>query len=83
MNQPQQGGGGAPPPLPQGPRYHVAVGGKQAGPFGVDALEQQIQSGAVTKDTLVWTEGMAEWTAAGKVDAVAKLFGTVPPPLPG
>jgi hypothetical protein len=82
MNQPQQGGA-APPPLPQAPHYYVAVDGKQTGPFAADALKQQIQSGAVTKDTLVWTEGMAEWTAAGKVDAVAKLFGTVPPPLPG
>jgi membrane protease subunit (stomatin/prohibitin family) len=82
MNQPQQGGA-TPPPVPQGPQYHVAVDGKQTGPFGTDALKQQIQSGAVTKDTLIWSEGMAEWTAAGKVDAVAKLFGTVPPPLPG
>jgi membrane protease subunit (stomatin/prohibitin family) len=82
MNQPQQGGA-TPPPLPQAPQYYVAVDGKQTGPFAADALKQQIQTGAVTKDTLVWTEGMAEWTAAGKVDAVAKLFGMVPPPLPG
>jgi len=82
MNQPQQAGA-TPPPVPQGPQYYVAVDGKQTGPFAADALKQQIQSGAVTKDTLVWAEGMAEWTAAAKVDAVAKLFGTVPPPLPG
>ncbi|MGD2046135.1 MAG: SPFH domain-containing protein [Gemmatimonadota bacterium] len=83
MNQPQQGGqAAAPPPVPQGPQYFTAPEGQQAGPFAVDALKTQIQSGALTKETLVWTEGMAEWKPAGEVDAVAKLFGAAPPPLP-
>jgi membrane protease subunit (stomatin/prohibitin family) len=86
MNPPQQGagasGGAAPPPLPPGPQYFAAVGGQQAGPFPADGLKQQIQAGAVTKETLVWTEGMAEWKPAGQVDAVARLFGSAPPPLP-
>lgn len=86
LNQPQQGagqtGGAKPPPIPQGPQYFAALGGQQAGPFSMDALRQQVQSGAVTKETLVWTEGMAEWTPAGNVEAVAKLFAAVPPPLP-
>ncbi|MGB1780133.1 MAG: GYF domain-containing protein [Longimicrobiales bacterium] len=37
----------------------------------------------MTRETLVWTEGMAEWTAAGQVDAIATMFGATPPPLPG
>jgi membrane protease subunit (stomatin/prohibitin family) len=78
----QAQGGGAPPPLPQGARYYVAIDGKQAGPFDEAALTQQIANGAVTRETLVWTEGMAEWAAAEKVDAVAKHFGSAPPPLP-
>jgi membrane protease subunit (stomatin/prohibitin family) len=79
---PAQAGGATPPPLPQGPQYFAAVGGQQAGPFGADALKEQIKAGSVTKETLVWTEGMAEWTPAEEVEAVAKLFGAVPPPLP-
>jgi membrane protease subunit (stomatin/prohibitin family) len=89
MNQPQGGqsgapaqGGAAPPPLPQGPKYFAAIGGQQAGPYDAAAMAQQIASGAVTRETLVWSEGMANWTAAGEVDAVAKLFGATPPPLP-
>jgi membrane protease subunit (stomatin/prohibitin family) len=78
---PSQGSAG-PPPLPQGPRYFVAIDGKQAGPFTTGDLEKQIREGGLTRETLVWTEGMAEWAAAGKVDAVAKLFGATPPPLP-
>jgi membrane protease subunit (stomatin/prohibitin family) len=84
LAQPGQGQAGraAPPPMPRGPEFYTATDGQQAGPFDAAALREHIQAGRVTKDTLVWTEGMAEWTAAGSVDAVAKLFGTVPPPLP-
>ena len=87
---PQQGGqggapaqgGAAPPPIPSGPKYFAAIDGQQAGPFDTAALKQQIEGGSVTRDTLVWTEGMANWATAGEVDAVAKLFGAAPPPLP-
>ena len=85
LNQPQQGsspGGATPPPMPQGPQYFTAVGGQQAGPFAMDALKEQIRAGTVTKETLVWAEGMAEWAPAGDVEAITKLFGSVPPPLP-
>lgn len=74
--------GATPPPIPQGPRYFAAIDGSQKGPFDATALKAQIASGSVTRETLVWSEGMAEWTAAGKVDAVSKLFAAVPPPLP-
>ena len=84
MGQPaaQQPAGGAPPPLPQGPRFFAAIDGQQAGPFDAAALKEQIEAGSVTRETLVWSEGMAEWTAAGEVEAVSKLFGAKPPPLP-
>jgi membrane protease subunit (stomatin/prohibitin family) len=76
-----QGRAGGPPPIPQA-LFFAAVDGQQAGPFDVAALKDQIRAGKVKKDTLVWAEGMADWTAAEKVDAVSKLFGAVPPPLP-
>ena len=68
-----------PPPLTQ---YYVAVNGQQTGPFGEQQLAQMAQSGQLTKDSLVWKNGMAEWLAAGQVPEVAKLFTQVPPPLP-
>jgi len=40
------------------------------GPFDVERLK----SFGVTADTLVWTEGMAEWQAAGSVPELAPLF---------
>jgi membrane protease subunit (stomatin/prohibitin family) len=86
INQPsggQQGqSGAAPPPLPRGRPFFAAIGGQQAGPFDDAALAEQIGAGRITRETLVWSEGMADWTAAGEVEAVAKLFGAAPPPLP-
>ncbi|MDG2282047.1 MAG: SPFH domain-containing protein [Longimicrobiales bacterium] len=77
-----QGEGTAPPPIPQDPKYFAAIDGQQAGPFNAIAIKAHIADGSVTKETLVWSEGMAEWTAAGAVDAIARLFPATPPPLP-
>jgi membrane protease subunit (stomatin/prohibitin family) len=86
INQPSSGqqgpSGAAPPPLPQGKPFFAAIGGQQAGPFDDAALAEQVRAGKITRETLVWSEGMADWTAAGEVEAVAKLFGAAPPPLP-
>jgi hypothetical protein len=48
----------------------------------MNALQQQVQAGQITKDTLVWKDGMAAWTAAGQVPELSNLFGATPPPLP-
>ena len=75
---PQQG---APPPIPQQTMYHIAVGGVQQGPYGMAQLQQMIEQGQLTRDTLVWTQGMAGWEAANSNSALSALFGAVPPPL--
>jgi membrane protease subunit (stomatin/prohibitin family) len=72
----------APPPLPGGPTFHVAVGGAQQGPFGLPQLQQAVAAGQVTGDTLVWAAGMPAWTPAAQVPALAHLFTPAPPPLP-
>ena len=86
MQQPQTAApppAAAPPPLPQAPKFHVALGGQSAGPFDLPTLQQYVQAGQLTKETLVWREGMANWIAAGQVPELAGLFGgATPPPLP-
>lgn len=72
----------APPPLPQQAAWFVAVNGQQSGPHPMDALRQQAGSGALTRDTLVWKQGMPAWAPAGQVDELGALFAAVPPPLP-
>jgi membrane protease subunit (stomatin/prohibitin family) len=71
-----------PPPLPQAVSFHVAIGGQQAGPYDLNTLKQYLQSGQINRDTLVWKQGMANWTAAGQVPELSSLFAATPPPLP-
>ncbi len=68
-----------PPPLPQqsSPSYFIVIDGKQSGPFAMSELAAR-----VTRDTLVWRQGMAQWTRAGDVADLKSLVESVPPPLP-
>lgn len=79
MNQQNQQQNVAPPPLAQ---YFVAVNGQQTGPFDEGTLQKMAQSGQLTKESMVWKNGMAAWTAAAQVPEVNKLFAQAPPPLP-
>ncbi|NIG56069.1 SPFH domain-containing protein [Chitinophaga sp. Cy-1792] len=74
--------GAVPPPLPAAVAFHVAIEGKQAGPFELDQLRQLATAGNFNANTLVWKAGMAAWAAAGTVPELAPVLATVPPPLP-
>lgn len=78
----QVGGPGAPPPLPTAVAYYIAVDNQQAGPFDMAALQEQLKAGKVSRQTLVWKQGMPQWLAAEKVVELGSLFAAVPPPLP-
>jgi len=71
-----------PPPIPAEVKFHVAINGQQSGPFDLNTIKQMIAQNQFTKETLVWKEGMANWTAAGQVSEISQLFNTMPPPLP-
>ncbi len=73
---------GTPPPVPTSIMYHVAVNGQQQGPFDTAALSGKVSSGELTRDTLVWSQGMSGWTKAGDVGELSGLFANVPPPIP-
>ena len=73
----------SPPPIPGGSAaFHVAIGQSQTGPFDIAALQQQVTSGQIKRDTLVWKNGMAQWSKAGEVPELAGLFANQPPPIP-
>lgn len=81
QQQPAQAPAG-PPPLPAQKQYYVAIEGQQSGPYDKNALKQQAQSGRVSRNSLVWCEGMAGWSKAGDVSELSSIFSSVPPPLP-
>lgn len=71
-----------PPPLPQ-EQWYLAVNGQQQGPFPTAALHSHVANGTLTPDTLVWKNGMAQWTPARQVPELAPFFTPQgPPPLP-
>ena len=71
-----------PPPLPTQAGFFVAVNGKQAGPFDMESLAAKLRDGSLTKSTLVWKQGMANWIAAESVPELQTLLASAPPPLP-
>lgn len=73
---------GGPPPIPPSVSYFVAVNGQQTGPFDMNVLKQKAQSGELTRESMVWKNGMAAWSSAGSVAELGSIFGQVPPPLP-
>ena len=48
-----------------GRSWFFASQGQQQGPIPEARLRELIAAGAVTAETLVWTEGMANWQKAG------------------
>ena len=80
QNQPQTNHA-APPPLPSA-EWFVGAGGQQQGPFDTATLGNMARGGQLTRETLVWKNGMAAWSAAGSVSELSSVFGQVPPPLP-
>ena len=72
--------GAAPPPLPGQALYPVEVNGQSTGPYNAQQLQAGVANGQVNAQTLVWTNGMAEWAQAGTVPALAPLFAAPPPP---
>ncbi len=71
-----------PPPLPVQDQWFLGVGGQQLGPYDTAGLAAQVSAGTLTATTLVWKQGMAQWTPAGQVPELVPLLGSIPPPLP-
>jgi membrane protease subunit (stomatin/prohibitin family) len=55
-----------PPPLPQSDWY-FASGGIRHGPVDLALLRHQMSAGTITRDTLIWRRGMANWLPASAV----------------
>lgn len=62
-------------------KYFIIENNEQQGPFSIDELRDK----NIPSDTLVWAEGMTEWTPAWKIDKLKQIFydnaqATTPPP---
>jgi membrane protease subunit (stomatin/prohibitin family) len=73
---------GTAPPPPPAVVWHVAANGQSLGPFSEAQLREGAQLGQLTRETLVWSPTLGNWTPAGQVPALSSLFGATPPPPP-
>ena len=48
----------------------------------VEQLQDMAEQGSISRDTFVWTKGMAGWEKAGNVEKLSEVFDFVPPPPP-
>ena len=71
------------PPMPT-ISYYVAINGQSTGPYDFSVLSQMVSAKTLTKESLVWKQGMANWTQAGLVQELQQLFASPssPPGLP-
>jgi hypothetical protein len=59
--------------------FFYSDGTNSLGPFTVDELKGK----GITRETMVWYEGMGDWKKAGEVPELYQLYNTVaPPPVP-
>lgn len=67
-----------------GRSWFYASEGQQHGPYPEIQLRELIGRGTISSDTLVWTDGMANWQRAGDVPGlVSGASGPPPMPRPG
>lgn len=61
-------------------KYYYSDGQQQFGPFS----KKELKSNNITKETIVWYDGLKDWTKASDVEELADLFPVTPtpPPLP-
>ena len=75
----------SPPPIPSN-IFHMVYADGKTGQFDLNGMKNNISQGILTKDTLVWKQGMANWQKASEVPEINSLFsvagGMTPPPIP-
>jgi hypothetical protein len=68
--------------MPTAAQWFVGINGQQHGPYDENTFRQYMASGHITRDSLVWRAGMANWIRAADVPELATAFAPSPPPLP-
>jgi hypothetical protein len=65
------------------PAWYYSQDGTRLGPINEDQIRQLIAADTIRRDSLVWCQGLADWTPAYQTD-IRHLFGpATPPPLIG
>jgi hypothetical protein len=58
-----------PPPIPQQDMWHIAINGKQEGPYDISTIKNLIIERSISKTNYhVWKKGMTDWSLMSEVD---------------
>jgi uncharacterized protein (TIGR00266 family) len=63
-------------------QWFMAIGGHQIGPVNEQEIVNNIKNGSVDQQTLVFSEGMKDWTPIRDVAELKAHFGARPPEMP-
>ena len=63
------------------PWFYTDANGHQLGPYPVQQIQHFAANGTITPQTLLWTEGLETWTAAGEVQGIFATSAPAPPPI--
>lgn len=58
-------------------QYYIFINEERKGPLSFEELKQE----NISKETLVWYEGLTEWKKANEVEELKELFKVIPPPI--
>ena len=58
-------------------KYFYSDGKEKHGPLSLDELKQE----DISKQTLIWFEGLDDWTPAGELDEMRLILELQPPPI--
>ena len=58
-------------------KYFYSNGKEKHGPLGLDELKQE----DISDETLIWFEGLDDWTPAGELDEIKPVLELQPPPI--
>jgi uncharacterized membrane protein YhaH (DUF805 family) len=58
-------------------KYFYSDGKEKHGPLSLDELKHE----NITKQTLIWFEGLDDWTQAGELDEMKPILELQPPPI--
>lgn len=59
-------------------QWHLLQDGQRFGPYSADQLVEYAADGRIVRDSMLWTEGLADWVKASEVEG---LFPAAPAPL--
>jgi membrane protease subunit (stomatin/prohibitin family) len=71
-----------PTAIPSAAPYNLFVNGQQYGPYDQQVVSQMLANNSISRDALVWRQGMSQWIKISDLNEFNTAFSSPPPPPP-